>query len=78
MPSEFRIYTIETFRDYIMNTGFSRKIWFLQNHHTWRPDYSHLKPERDELYWLGSMRTSHIKDRKWADFGQNTGKRFGT
>lgn len=71
MPSEFRIYTIDTFRDYIMNTDFSRKIWFLQNHHTWKPGYSHLKPDRDERYWLESMRTSHIRDRKWADIGQN-------
>ncbi|MEN2399369.1 amidase [Flavobacterium sp. MC2016-06] len=71
MQSEFRIYTIETFRDYIMNTRFSRKIWFLQNHHTWRPSYHHIRPGRDELYWLESMRTSHIRDRKWADIGQN-------
>ncbi|WP_428232651.1 SH3 domain-containing protein [Flavobacterium sp.] len=71
MPSEFRIYTIDTFGDYIMNTDFSRKIWFLQNHHTWKPGYSHLIPGRDERYWLESMRTSHIRDRKWADIGQN-------
>ncbi len=71
MHSEFRIYTIETFKDYIMNARFSRKIWFLQNHHTWRPSYNHIGPKRDELYWLESMRKSHIMDRKWVDIGQN-------
>lgn len=71
MASEFRIYTIEGFREYIMNTNFTRKIWFLQNHHTWRPSYGNLRQGRDELYWLESMRTSHVRDRKWADIGQN-------
>ncbi len=71
MLPEFRIYTIETFRDYIMNTRFSRKIWFLQNHHTWTPSYGHIRAGRDELFWLNSMRTTHTTVNKWSDIGQN-------
>jgi hypothetical protein len=67
----FHIYSLPEFRDYLNNTRFSRKIDFLQNHHTWDPNYGSLTPQRDEMYWLESMRHFHIYDRGWSDIGQN-------
>lgn len=71
MRSIFRIFEVEQFKGYILNTNFSRAVTVIQNHHTWRPGYEYLTDARDEMYWLNSMRASHVRDRKWSDIGQN-------
>lgn len=69
--AQFHIYSPGDFKQYLLNTGFSREIKFIQNHHTFRPDYSSLTPSRGEMFWLESMRNAHINERKWRDIGQN-------
>lgn len=69
--STFRIFTPQEFGAYLAETTFSRKITFIQNHHTWKPSYSYLTEARGELFWLESMRKAHMNERKWSDIGQN-------
>lgn len=69
--AQFHIYIPGDFKQYLLNTNFSRAIKFIQNHHTFRPDYSSLTPTRGEMFWLESMRNSHINERNWRDIGQN-------
>ncbi len=72
MPlAQFRIFSPDDFELYLRASNFSRAIRVIQNHHTWKPDYTHLTPQRGEMYWLESMRSVHINDRKWSDIGQH-------
>lgn len=72
MPlTPFRIFTADDFESYLQATHISRVIKIIQNHHTWKPAYTHLTPQRGEMYWLESMRLVHINDRKWSDIGQH-------
>ncbi|MBU6325737.1 MAG: SH3 domain-containing protein [Bacteroidetes bacterium] len=69
--SKFTIFKPDEFVDYVMRTQFNRPVSVIQNHHTFKPGYQHLTDSRGEMYWLESMRTTHINDRKWSDIGQN-------
>lgn len=69
--AQFRIYSRAEFINYILHTNFSRSIKVIQNHHTWKPRYQYLSAQHDEMYWLESMRNTHIKERGWNDIGQN-------
>jgi hypothetical protein len=69
--AQFHIYSPQDFQNYLMNTTFSRDINFIQNHHTWEPDYRSLSQNHSEMYWLESMRNYHIHDNGWSDIGQN-------
>lgn len=72
MPSSsLQILTLSEFQTYLNESRFARQIRVIQNHHTWKPNYTHLKQERDSKYWLESMRRTHMVDRKWSDIGQN-------
>lgn len=54
-----------------MNTGFTREITMIQNHHTWDPDYASITPENSEMDALEAMRRFHIQVRGWSDIAQN-------
>lgn len=69
--AQFRIFSADDFESYLQTTHFSRLIKVIQNHHTWKPGYTHLTTQRGEMYWLESMRQVHINDRKWSDIGQH-------
>ncbi|WP_183564873.1 SH3 domain-containing protein [Mucilaginibacter sp. SP1R1] len=69
--AQFHIYTPQDFQKYLMNTDFSREITFIQNHHTWEPNYGSMSAAHGEMYWLESMRNYHIHDNGWSDIGQN-------
>lgn len=72
MPlSTFVIHTSAEFEAYLKLASFSRSISVIQNHHTWNPDYASFAERPDHIYWLESMRRTHIRDRGWADIGQN-------
>ena len=73
MPkSVFRIFTSDGFNAYLRNTTFNRKITTIQNHHTFKPNYSHFnKQDPKYLTHLEGMRRVHIQERKWSDIGQN-------
>ena len=72
MPlSTFSIHTTESFAAYLKLINFQRKITFIQNHHTFSPNYTSFFDRPDHLFWLESMRAFHIKTRKWKDIGQH-------
>ena len=72
MPlAQFRVYSLGDFKNYILNNNFLREITFIQNHHTWLPNYRSLVSNPGEMYWLESMRHSHIYERGWNDIGQH-------
>ncbi|MFP9099551.1 N-acetylmuramoyl-L-alanine amidase [Flavobacterium sp. RHBU_24] len=66
----FHVFTPQQFIDHIVKNNYKRKITFIQNHHTWVPGYAHFQNRPDEMYWLESMRKSHL-ERGWNDIGQN-------
>lgn len=66
----FHIFEPRQFAEHIAKNNYSRKVKVIQNHHTWVPGYSHFENRPDEMYWLESMRRSHL-DRGWSDIGQN-------
>lgn len=73
MPrSVFRIFSFDEFNAYLRNTTFNRKITNIQNHHTFKPNYSHFN-KQDPRYMahLEGMLRVHIQERKWSDIGQN-------
>lgn len=72
MPlSTFHVYSPAEFTAWIQSTAFTRHITFIQNHHTWVPGYTHFNNRPNHMYWLESMRRTHINERGWADIGQN-------
>ena len=70
--SVFRIFSFDEFNAYLRNTTFNRKVTTIQNHHTFKPNYSHFN-RQDPKYMthLEGMRRVHIQERKWSDIGQN-------
>lgn len=72
MPqSIFRLFEFDEFNNFLRQTTFQRKITFIQNHHTWKPNYSHFNNHPKHMILLENMRNDHIKNRKWSDIGQN-------
>ncbi|MEI6947407.1 amidase [Paraflavisolibacter sp. H34] len=73
MPkSIFRLFTFDDFNRYLRQTTFQRKVTFIQNHHTWRPNYTHFNRENPRhMDLLENMRNDHMNARKWNDIGQN-------
>lgn len=70
--SVFRIFTFDQFNAYLRNTTFNRKITTIQNHHTFKPNYSHFNKQNPKyLAHLEGMRRVHMQERKWSDIGQN-------
>jgi hypothetical protein len=73
MPkSIFRIFNFDEFNHYIRVTTFQRRITNIQNHHTWKPNYTHFNFHNPRhMAWLESMRNDHVQTRHWSDIGQN-------
>ncbi|MEI6947403.1 N-acetylmuramoyl-L-alanine amidase [Paraflavisolibacter sp. H34] len=70
--SIFRIFSFDEFNRYLRQTAFRRRITFVQNHHTWRPDYTHFNHKAPQyMTLLENMRHAHIHTRGWQDIGQN-------
>jgi hypothetical protein len=71
MPlSVFSIFTVGEFARFLHSTTFSRKITFIQNHHTLKPDYTDFGPNR-HMALLEGMRRFHVNTNHWSDIGQN-------
>ncbi|MGV3503923.1 MAG: SH3 domain-containing protein [Adhaeribacter sp.] len=70
--SVFRIFDFPAFLHYLRATTFLRRITVIQNHHTWKPNYTHFNFHNPKyLVWLESMRNDHMQNRHWSDIGQN-------
>lgn len=69
--ARFVLYNAEEFHAYIDRTTFSRRIRFIQNHHTWKPNYTNFNDRPDHEYLLEGMRSYHMNKLTWKDIGQN-------
>lgn len=61
---------IAEFADWLANHQFSRKVVRIQNHHTWKPSYAQFHDE-NHFALLEGMYNYHVKERGWANIGQN-------
>lgn len=67
----FILTNINEFREWLEKEKVTREIKFLQQHHTFKPNYKDWKKNDDHFYWLESMKEYHIKERGFADTAQN-------
>lgn len=67
---QFKIFDIAEFKKYISNIKISRKIKFIQLHHTYSPSYKHFDGKNHQAL-QNNMRDYHINFNGWADIGQN-------
>jgi hypothetical protein len=58
------------FHKYLKETEFKRTIKLVQNHHTYKPDYSNFNGD-DHFDDLKAMDRYHENKRGWSDIGQN-------
>jgi hypothetical protein len=67
--NEFLLFTREEFKDWILETVFTRKIKVIQQHNTADPDYSDFK-NNNHFKLLQSMKNAHLA-RKFSTIAQN-------
>ncbi|KRQ86068.1 N-acetylmuramoyl-L-alanine amidase [Caloramator mitchellensis] len=65
---KFILMNRDEFKDYILKLKVNRKIFLIQNHHTYIPNYKHFKNNHFTL--LKGMERSHLK-RGFEEIGQN-------
>ncbi|MCI0449613.1 MAG: N-acetylmuramoyl-L-alanine amidase [Chlorobi bacterium] len=59
----------DEFKNWLFTRSFSREITFIQNHHTWKPNYSSFK-SKNYFTLLENMESYHIS-LKWGEIAQN-------
>ena len=67
---QFILFTVEEFAHWLTSTQFSRAIARIQNHHTWKPEYSDFNGS-NHFARLEAMRDFHVNHNGWADIAQN-------
>lgn len=66
----FTQFNVTEFETYLKNTRVARTILFIQQHHTYSPDY-HLCTTTNQLDLQKSMRDYHVNTNGWKDIGQH-------
>lgn len=66
---QFILMDIKTFAEWLNDQKKTRTIKRIQNHHTWKPDYSHFNG-KNHIRLLEGMKRSHLK-RGFSDIAQN-------
>ena len=66
---QFILMDIKTFAEWLNDQKTGRKIKRIQNHHTWKPDYSNFRGD-NHFNLLKGMQGSHLK-RGFSDIAQN-------
>lgn len=66
----FILISKEEFADWLKTQNIVREIKRIQNHHTWKPDYSNFKGD-DHFKLLSSMKIYHVNTNGWSDIAQN-------
>ena len=70
VDGQFILMNKKAFFDWLKETSFKRQIKLIQNHHTWKPDYSNFDGD-DHFDDLKAMDSYHENKRGWSDIGQN-------
>jgi hypothetical protein len=66
---KFILFNRLEFKNWILNKNFSREITFIQNHHTWKPDYSSFR-NKNYFTLLENMEAYH-ESLGWGQIAQN-------
>lgn len=66
---QFLLFTREEFKEWLLNTQFTRTIRLIQNHHTYSPCYADFDNNHFDL--LIGMRGYHVNALGYADIAQN-------
>jgi len=66
----FTSYTISQFESWIASVSIARTIKFVQQHHTWIPNYSHFNGS-NHFARQRAMKKHHVSVNGWTDIGQH-------
>ncbi|MCI0715528.1 MAG: amidase [Chlorobi bacterium] len=66
---KFILLNRDEFKNWLFSNTFSREITFIQNHHTWKPNYSSFK-NKNYFTLLQNMEAYHV-GLKWGQIAQN-------
>ncbi len=69
IQNQFILMDTTAFNEWLKNQKIARKIKYLQNHHTWKPNYSHFR-RNNHFQLLRGMKRSHLR-RGFSDIAQN-------
>lgn len=67
---EFTLLTVSEFETWIKNQNIARTILFIQEHHTFSPNYIHFKSDNHFDLQKG-MKNHHVHNNGWSDIGQH-------
>jgi uncharacterized protein YgiM (DUF1202 family) len=66
----FHLFTIAEFEEWIAKQRVARTVLYLQQHHTYSPNYTHFK-NNNHFELQRSMKNYHVNSNGWADIGQH-------
>ena len=66
----FKKFTIPEFQKYIDGIQLTRRIKWIQLHHTYSPNYKNFNGKNHQILQQ-NMKNYHVKSNGWADIGQN-------
>lgn len=66
----FILLTVQEFEQWLLDNNFKRPVKIIQNHHTWRPNYSGFK-KNNHFELVKAMENYHINSNKWDEIAQN-------
>jgi len=66
----FTLLTVSEFKTWINNQNIARTLLFIQQHHTFSPNYMHFRNE-NHFDLQRSMKNHHVHSNGWSDIGQH-------
>lgn len=66
----FTSYSISEFETWVSSVSIARNVSFIQQHHTWLPNYSGFTGS-NHFEMQKSMKNYHVANNGWSDIGQN-------
>ena len=66
----FTSFTLAEFKNWINSISVQRAILRVQEHHTWRPNYSHFNGS-NHFQLQRNMQNHHVNNNGWSDIGQH-------
>ncbi len=66
----FILFNQVEFKNWLSGQTINRRIIRIQNHHTWKPDYSNFKGN-NHFSILSGMKNYHVNHNGWSDIAQN-------
>lgn len=66
----FTLFDLIAFENWLSEQKTERQIIRVQNHHTWRPNYTNFKGN-NQLELLKNMKQYHVNHNGWSDIAQN-------